>query len=169
MRFFTTLHKAGRLEYFLVNVALGAFLVVLFRVVLQLEVTVDTTSPEAAQASFNNISYSQTGLPLFLVGAVVYYFAWIINTCRRLKDLNTGYVWALLLFVPLIGLIFGLWLHFASGISDKTYTPYGDDPYDPNSWVPPEASTSNGPSISQNGEAIYLPGEDAWGQGQNAA
>ncbi len=162
MRFFTTLHKAGRLEYFLVQLVIFAATYFLFVNVLEVSFSV-------AQEGFttDRFVFNEGNLGLFAVGyAITFYVGWV-NVARRLKDMNLGFVWALLLFVPVIGVLFQIYLMVAKGISDKTYTPYGNDPYDPNSWVPPETSHS-GSAVTYQGSDIYLPGEETWNDDQAA-
>ena len=186
MRFFTTLEKAGRLEYFLVSLAINALMYLLVRYVLGLAVSINPT--ESTVPGTGDLAFNSGAIPLFLVGATVAIYLSVVNICRRLKDLRMGYAWALLLFVPIVGFFFSLYLLFATGIESKTYTPYGDDPYDPNSWVPPETSNP-GPAVTYQGKGLFLPGEvfaeqaeqaeqdaeedgedgEAWDQGAEAA
>ncbi len=168
MRFFTTLEKAGRLEYFLVNIVLGAISYAVTYFVLSVSLDVNLADPEAASSLEEGFAFDSTALPLFLVFSVVIIFLQIINVCRRLKDLRMGYAWALLILVPLVNLVFGLYLLFVKGADRTTFTPFGNDPYDPNSWVPP-ASPNSGPAVSYRGEDLYLPGEEGWDHGEQAA
>ncbi len=169
MRFLTTLHKAGRLEYLAVSVVCAIATYALAIYVLQFGIDIDTSSAGAAQDTLTDVTFSASALGIWALGMVFIYFVWAINTVRRLKDLNFSAWMVLVLFVPLIGLVFNIYLFFASGISDKTYTPYGNDPYDPNSWVPPEEPTASGTAVSYNGQDVYLPGEEAWNHGDQAA
>ena len=156
MRFLTTLYPARRLEYFGVLVVLQIVYYCLIRFVLQLEV--DLSAPNAQSDPLGAISYSEPGLPIFFLGWALTLYLDVINVGRRLKDLRFGFRWILLLFIPAIGTIFSLYLVLAKGIDRKTYTPYGDDPYDPNSWVPPSTTTS-GTAVTYQGQEVYLPGE----------
>lgn len=166
MRFFTTLYPAGRLEYFIVGVLLAIFSWVLFAFVLE----VDFVQAEVAAGNFDSVSFNAGRASLALLGAVINLFLSVINVLRRLKDLAMGSIWALVVFVPLVGWIFQVYLLFASGVSRVTYTPYGNDPYDPNSWVPPEAPNHSGSTVSYQGQDIYLPGEEeGFGENQQAA
>ena len=167
MRFFTTLQKAGRLEYFLVSIVLFAAYIALGVYVLEVgapDLAVSNDPSELGEMR-DQVTYKAGAFPIFLIGAVILGYFGIINVLRRLKDLNFGGAWALLLFVPLVGLVFHLYLLFSAGIDDRTYTPYGDDPYDPQSWVPPSAPNS-GPAVTYQGQDLYLPGEQQFVQGE---
>ena len=153
MRFFTTVTPAGRLEYFIVgliiNVAVAVAIIGLF------ELRVDPLSQE--------VSYAVDKLAVMAFIYVGFLALAIINVLRRMKDIGMGSAWILLLFVPLVNILFQLQLLFSSGIKTATYTPYGDDPYDPNSWVPPATSSGTGtPAVTFRGQALTLPGEDSW-------
>lgn len=156
MRFFTTLERAGRLEYFLVSVVLSIAYYGLFYGVLDFRVNETAFVEDPSFTDF--FSYNAALFPIFLIGAAAIFFFSIINTCRRLKDMNKSFALVLLLFIPIVGAIFSLFLLFAKGERQQTYAPYGDNPYDPQSWVPPTAANS-GPAVSYRGEDLYLPGE----------
>lgn len=156
MRFFTTLEKAGRLEFFLVRLVLSVASFISVFSVLQLR-PVDTTLMDNPTVS-DTFSYSAAMIPVFLICMAAIMFFSIINVCRRLKDIGKGFGLALLLFVPIIGAFFELYLLFAKGDQQKTYAPYGDDPYDPQSYIAP-AKPNAGPAVSYQGQDLYLPGE----------
>ncbi len=167
MRFFTTMHKCGRLEYFFVSLALGGIYYVAARYLLQIEILLE---PGQEVGSLDNISYNAGALGLFAIVVAVVAYLNIILTLRRLKDLQMSFWYYFLSWVPLVNIFFLFYLMFAPGGFDTTtYTPFGDNPYDPNSWVPPEAPSENGTGISFQGHDIYLPGEDTWGQDEQAA
>lgn len=167
MRFFTTMQKAGRLEYFLVSLVLGGFAYLAALYLLQVEVTfVEGTEV----TDLDNVSFNAGALGLFAIAMAVILFLSVINTLRRLKDLQKSGWLFILTLIPIVSFFFGLYLLFAPGGYDTTtYTPYGDNPYDPNSWVPPEAPSTSGTGVSYQGHDIYLPGEDSWNQGEEAA
>ncbi len=156
MRFFTTVYKAGRLEYAAVQIVLGAAMYALFRFVLELSLN----TPEGSLPSFDHVTYKHGSVGVFAVGFTVVFFLIFINTARRLKDLDRGLAGTLTLLAPMAGIIFSIYLALATNTSEKTYTPYGDNPYDPNSWVPPEEPASSTAAVSYNGTALRLPGED---------
>ena len=167
MRFFTTMQKAGRLEYFLVSLVLSGFSYL--AAVYLLQIDVELIEGEDV-ATLDNVSFNAGALGLFAVAMSLVMFFSIINTLRRLKDLQKSGWYILLFLVPIVSFFFSLYLLFAPGGYDTTtYTPYGDNPYDPNSWVPPEAPSSNGTGVSYQGQDIYLPGEDGWNQSDKAA
>lgn len=151
MRFFTTVTPAGRLEYFFVAIVLNV--IVYASVILLFELTVDPVTRE--------ISYAADKLALMAFIYVGFLFLAVINVLRRMKDLHMGAGWVVLLFVPVVNLIFQLMLLLSSGVSSDTYTPFGDNPYDPDSWVPPApASGTGGPAVTFRGQALLLPGEE---------
>jgi len=152
MRFFMPSIPAGRAEYFAVlllsTIALYA---IVFAV---LEVRVDQFTGEIAYSA-NRLAF---GLLLYMIWFVVS----VINVLRRLTDLTMNAAWALLLLLPVAGFVFSLFLLLASGSKRSTYSPYGDDPYDPESWVD-KSDAGKAPSVMLNGRPIYLPGEhNAW-------
>jgi len=153
MRFFTPSIPAGRLEY--LGVLIVTTLMSMLVVFTMLELRVDQLTGQ--------IAYSADRLA---VGLLFYMIIWVVsfvNVLRRLTDLGMSGWWALALIVPLVGLVFQLYLLVASGINTRTYAPYGEDPLNPDSWVPsPSQSGPTGPSVTYNGQALYLPGEDVW-------
>lgn len=151
MRFFTTVTPAGRLEYFLVAVVLNV--ITYAAAVLLFELTIDPLTQE--------ITYAADKLAVMLFIYLGVLVLTIINALRRMKDLHMASGWIVLLLVPLVNIVFQLMLLFSSGVSNETYTPYGDNPYDPNSWVAPSASAAAGtPAVTFRGEALLLPGEE---------
>lgn len=157
MRFFTTLHKAGRLEYIVVLALLSVATWWLFSVFLGIGLPTDFT--QEGLETYGELILSAPNLPLYAVGMTVVLYLMFINAGRRLKDLKRGTMLAFLTFVPFINTSFLLYLAVPSGDNARTYTPYGDDPYDPNSWVPPAAPSATGTAFSYNGNDIQLPGE----------
>lgn len=168
MRFFTTLQKAGRLEFFAVAVVAGAFLYAITTYVLELKIA-PATEGQAPQDMLENISINSQSLDIYLVGLTVYLLVVGVNACRRLKDLGKSYWMALTLLMPATGFLFQLWLSLATSTAEKSYTPYGDNPYDPNSWVAPEEPSVSGSSVSYNGQDLFLPGELTQEHGEQAA
>lgn len=57
-----------------------------------------------------------------------------------------------------LSFVFNLWLIFGKGQAKQIVAPYGDNPYDPASWVPP-AHGSGSTSVTFNGQELRLPGE----------
>ena len=158
MRFLNPSHPAGRLEYFLIQV--GLYVVLYFATVMLLAFDVSISERE--------FTYSASGVTayVFIVAGVL--AVGFITVLRRMYDLHLGSGWAWCHFVPIISIFFHLYLLFSSGISRQTYAPYGDNPYDPNSWVAPVASEQNAPAVSFQGQPLLLPGEETWGQSDAA-
>ena len=151
MRFFTTVTPAGRLEYFFVAIVLNVIMYA--SVLLLFELTIDPLTRE--------ISYAADKLALMAFIYVGFLFLAIINCLRRMKDIHMGAGWIVLLFVPVVSLVFQLMLLLSSGVSSDTYTPFGDNPYDPDSWIPPTSNSGNGgPAVTFRGQALLLPGEE---------
>lgn len=160
MRFITTSTPAGRLEYFAVIVAMWAALIAAVLVLLAFEF--DTTT--------QSVSYSQESLAAFAFLVVGLQVVGLINVLRRMKDLHMGGAWFILHFVPIVNVFFHLMLLFSSGVSRSTYAPYGDNPYNPDSWVAkPTPGQSSGPAVTFQGQALLLPGEDGWKSEDEAA
>ena len=88
---FSIFDKAGRLDYFCVSLGLLGF------------IFIPLLFPR---------NYQQDFFPWFLVIGILLVLA---NTCRRLNDLKKTRLLVLLLFVPIIGLIFILYLLFTPG------------------------------------------------------
>lgn len=160
MRFLTTTHPAGRLEYLAVMLVMYAVNLFAFATLLQLEI--DPVTQE--------FSYSREQLALFafvMVGNIV---VGLINVLRRMKDLHMGGAWIIMHFIPLLNIFFHLMLLFSKGVKRETYAPYGDDPYNPDSWVAkPSATEAAGPAVTFRGQALLLPGEDGWQSSDEAA
>jgi len=150
MRFFTSMTSAGRAEYFLVGLVLN-FLTGLVLVSL-VKVEVDVATQTLSWAA------DKVALGLFLYAGILYLA--IINVLRRLKDLNMGSGLVAIMLIPIVNIIFQLFLLLTSGVSKETYTPYGDNPYDPDSWVPPVSASGSGPSVSYQGQELFLPGDE---------
>lgn len=155
MRFLNPGNPAGRLEYLLVTLLIWA--ASFWATIAMLEFTFDPATRE--------YTYRAGSIETFLFVMVLLWGFSMINTLRRMKDLNMSGVWVLLIFVPIIGIIFQLFLLLSSGVSKTTYAPYGDDPYNPDSWVPnpgPNASASSPSAVSFQGKPLLLPGEEVW-------
>ena len=150
MRFFTPSHPAGRLEYLLIQ--LGLYAVLYFAIFLTLGLSVDI---EAAE-----VSYDATAITLVLCIVIVVVMLQWITVLRRLYDLHMGSGWVICNFIPIVAIIFHLYLLLASGVSRETYAPYGDNPYNPDSWVPPAEASSTSPAVTFQGQALLLPGEE---------
>ena len=160
MRFLTTTHPAGRLEYLAVMIVMWAVNVFALVVLLQLDV----------DAAAQDFSYSSDQLAVFAFVMVGNVFFGLINVLRRMKDLHMGGAWIIMHFIPLLNIIFHLMLLLSSGVKRTTYSPYGDDPYNPDSWVAkPTPGESSAPAVTFQGQALLLPGEDAWQNKDKAA
>lgn len=160
MRFLTTTTPAGRLEYFAVILAM--WVAMFFAVVTLLRFDVDPVT--------QSVSYSQERLATFLFVLAGLQVVGLINVLRRMKDLHMGGAWIILHFVPLVSIFFHLMLLFSSGVKRETYAPYGDNPYNPDSWVAkPSQESSSGPAVTFQGQALLLPGEDGWQSKDEAA
>lgn len=64
----------------------------------------------------------------------------------------------IIFFSSLAAGAFNLWLLFGKGKAKKSIAPYGDNPYDPASWVAP-ATSSGSSGVTFNGQQLRLPGE----------
>ncbi|MGI9607305.1 MAG: DUF805 domain-containing protein [Acidimicrobiales bacterium] len=159
MRFFNPGHPAGRLEYLLVQI--GLYAIAYFATVMMIAFDVNLSSRE--------FSYNASGITAWafiIVGVLGVSF---ITVLRRMHDLHLGSGWVFLHFLPLISIFFHLYLLLSSGISRQTYAPYGDNPLDPNSWVPSvEPGQGGGTAVSFQGKPLLLPGEENWSE-QDAA
>lgn len=152
MRFLLPSVPAGRLEYLAILIVLGV--VQFFALILLLDLSVDVQSQE--------LNYDATKLTISLcILFVTMCFAWI-TVLRRLTDLHMSGVWALCLLIPILNWMFQLYLLVASGVRRETIAPYGDDPYNPDSWVQKPAIGSTGPAVTYRGQALTLPGEENW-------
>jgi len=153
MRFLTTITPAGKGEYFAVAVVINAILIFVALQVFKLDF--DFTTRE--------VSYAVDKMAVMAFVFAGYAGLAIINCARRLKSMKKGTAMAALAVIPGLGQLFQLSLVVADNADTSGYTPYGDNPYDPDSWVPPvNSSGSNGPAVSFRGEALMLPGEDRW-------
>ncbi len=153
MRFLTTMTPASKAEYFAVALILNLFLfVVTFRIFdLELQIAEKTASYNAAE------------LPLMAFSFAGYAAVIIINSMRRIKQLKIGNTIAYATALPVVGQIVQIALASATPDNKSSYTPYGDNPYDPNSWVPnAKSSGKSGAAVAFRGEALMLPGEDHW-------
>lgn len=180
LRFLNPGEPAGRLEFFVINLLLGA-LSVLFNVLFFGFAVVFETAAIEYESSMVTA--------FFFVFAFVTAISWI-SVLRRLKDLHLSGVWSLMLIAPLISLpflpvlivalplslveavvigiptaqiLFILFLTFTRGMSRQTYAPYGSDPYDPDSWVPKSVALQGGGvparGVTFNGQELHLPGD----------
>lgn len=149
MRFFMPSHPCGRLEYLLIQI--GLYTVMYFALVVVLGLSIDPVT--------GGISYDvSTVTAVICIFIVTLGIQWI-TVLRRLYDLHMSGTWALATFVPVVSIIFHLYLLLASGVSRETFAPYGSNPYNPDSWVPP-ASAEAGPGVTFQGQALLLPGEN---------
>ena len=57
-----------------------------------------------------------------------------------------------------LAFVFNLWLLFGKGQAKQIVAPYGDNPYDPASWVAPSYGAGS-TSVTFNGQELRLPGE----------
>lgn len=154
MRFFTTITPAGKAEYFVIAIILN---VILFAVAFRVfELTVDIGSQE--------IGYAVDKLPLMAFVFTGYAGVIVINSMRRLKDAKSGSAMAFLTPIPVIGQLVQLLIVAAEDKNTAGFTPYGDNPYDPDAWVDntPKKGGDGTPAVSFRGEALMLPGEDRW-------
>lgn len=160
MRFLTTNTPAGRLEYLAVTIVM--YVVYWFSIATLLEFEINTSTQE--------FSYSTQSLAAFAFIMVGILVIGLINALRRMKDLHMSSGWIILHFVPILNIFFHLMLLFSSGVKRQTYAPYGDNPYNPDSWVAKPASDGTGdPAVTFQGQALMLPGEDGWQREDDAA
>lgn len=157
MRFLTTLIAAKRSEYIAITIVLWVGVAALLRFVLGASIAVDEVDLLSPSSYVDAATYSRPSLPLFLVGFTFLMFAWLINSCRRLRDLDMPYVRSLLLFIPGINILFVALLMVMKPVADKTSAPFGNDPYNPQSWV---GSTAARSGISGVGPAPDLFGDN---------
>ena len=150
LRFFTPSHPCGRLEYLLVHVALYAIMYFATSMLLGFSFDIDTQEWD----------YDANKLTMFLVIAILVFGVGLINVLRRLHDLQMGSGWAICHFLPLVNLLFHLYLLLASRVDQKTFAHYGDNPYNPDSWVPNPDPAKTGPSVTFQGQPLLLPGEE---------
>ncbi len=158
MRFFTTIFRAGQAEFIAVAIAVFGMTWALLRYVLKLGIAVDPIPLDSRLFESDTYTYDSSALGLVVVGLVVLFFLLMMNAGRRLKDLDQSFALAVLMFIPGLNVLLTLYLATATATKDM-FTPYGKNPYDPNSWIPPEAD-AGGSGMSIEGEDIYLPGED---------
>lgn len=160
MRFFTTTTPAGRLEYLLVMVVL--YIASYFALNTLLSLQIDPVTQEFSYTRDRLVAFS-----FIMVGTVV---VGLINVLRRMKDLHMGSAWLIMHFLPLLNIVFHLMLLFSNGVKRETYAPYGDNPLNPDSWVPnPTVGETSGPAVTFRGQALLLPGEEGWGNEDQAA
>lgn len=160
MRFLTTNTPAGRLEYLAVMIVMYVVNVFAFNTLL--EVQIDPLT--------GDFSYSTQRLAVFAFVIVGNLILGLINALRRMKDLHMGSGWIILHFIPLLNILFHLTLLLSSGMKRETYAPFGDNPYNPDSWVAKPASDgTGGPAVTFQGQALMLPGEDSWNRSEDAA
>lgn len=153
MRFFLPSNPAGRLEYILVSIVIGAAIYGANLALINLRIDID-----ARQANFNRAE-----LGVFLVIAFVLYALAIINMLRRINDTGRSTGIIVLAFIPVVNLLFAVWLILAGPEHTASYAPFGDNPYDPDAWVKtPDPKADSGPVVSYQGQELLLPGEQGW-------
>lgn len=146
------------MEFFLVQAAIYGLTWALLKFVLELGFAADPVPLDDRLLSADTYTYNSGATGIVAIGLAVLILASIVNAGRRLKDLGKGMLPALLMILPITNVVLTLVLATASALKD-TFTPYGKNPYDPNSWIAPEAKTGT-KGISVGGQDIYLPGED---------
>ncbi len=105
MELLTGQGRIGRLGYFLTSVVL--VLATALAVVALAE-----TDPVTGDAEFTGLGF---------VAVIVGSWLHLMNARRRLRDLGHGWVWLLLILVPVIGWALSLYLLFAPGIPAGAY------------------------------------------------
>lgn len=156
MRFFLPSFPAGRLEYLVIMVAMNAINWFAITQILDFE----AIDPFAREFGYDASKITTVAFILFGTFAIS-----MITILRRLTSLKMPGMAVLVLFIPIISLFFQLWLLLAKGVESKTIAPYGDNPYDPDSWVAkPAPGSTNGPVVTYQGQALRLPGEETWGE-----
>jgi len=160
VRFFIPSIPAGRIEYFVVSIVVG--LVGLGINLALFDLQVDVANQEL-------VSYNRNNLALFIAITLVLFVINIINMLRRIKDTGRSSGIIILAFIPLVNIVFGIWLILAGPEQTASYAPYGDDPYNPDSWVKtPDPNVDAGPSVSYQGKELLLPGEHSWSRGDES-
>ena len=153
MRFFTTITPAGKAEYFVIALLLNLGI---FYVAFRLFMLDFTLSPMS-------IGYAVDQIPTMAFAFAAYAALIVITSLRRMKELKMGSWIAFLTPIPVLGQLVQLRLSASDDQTSATFTPYGDNPYDPNSWVAPTTSAGkDSPAVSFRGEALMLPGEATW-------
>jgi uncharacterized membrane protein YhaH (DUF805 family) len=66
----------------------------------------------------------------------------------------------IILGLSALSVVFNLWLTFGKGKAKQIVAPYGDNPYDPASWVAPSYG-AGASSVTFNGQELRLPGEQS--------
>ena len=158
MRFFTPSVPAGRIEFLVILLITGA--VQVWAVFEYLELEVDIANREVAFIERN------LGVAVAIVLAMLP-LQWI-SAMRRMADARKPASIALPMLLPGIGLVFGLFLAVTTGDRRVGFAPYGDDPYDPDSWVEDPDLNSTGPVVTYQGQELQLPGEERWSDDQAA-
>jgi len=87
-------------------------------------------------ASAEGSSGSYDGTPFLDLMSFAYFLGAILISIRRLKDLGKSGWFILLGFVPLVNLIFGLWLLLAPGTSQQLVVASDRPAQDTDSWRP---------------------------------
>lgn len=156
MRFFIPSVPAGRLEYFLIILAMNVAQYFALTKLLRFEVVDPLT---------RQFNYDATNLTVFAFIIFGTFAVSMITVVRRLTSLNMSGTWVVALFIPIISLFFQLWLLLAKAIGASTIAPFGDDPYNPDSWVEKPKPGTSGPVVTYQGQALRLPGEgETWGK-----
>lgn len=160
MKFFSTGVPAGRLEYFLVMVAVSVLWYLAAAQFLRLQVDPVTQT----------VVFDQNQIAVFAFCGVFLLIVSLINQMRRLTDLKQSHWLVVCAFIPIVNFFFGLYLLFAApSHGGTTHTPYGTNPYDPNSYVAPPAPGKQGAAVTFGGKPLLLPGEETWGAKDEAA
>ena len=156
MRFFLPSVPAGRIEY--IALMLVAFGVQFYAAFDFLELSVDIAN--------RDVGYVARHLDVFIaIYVVAAAFQWI-TAMRRLNGLGMSTSASVAVVIPGIGLLYAILLLVADPKKSTAYSPYGDDPHDPNAWVQAPNPASTAPSVTYQGQALLLPGD---GQDEQAA
>ena len=149
MRFFLPSVPAGRLEY--IALMLVAFGVQYYAVFNFLELNVDFADRSVGYIARNR----DIAIAIYVAAAA---FQWI-TAIRRLRGLDMSTAPSIAVVIPGIGWLFALLLVIADPKKSTAFSPYGDDPYDPNAWVKDPDPASTAPSVTYQGQALLLPGD----------
>lgn len=150
MRFFTPSIPAGKIEYLVILLVTSAAQI--YIVFSFLEFGVDTATRE--------ISYLTRNLePAVLLYLVLAAIQWM-NTLRRLSHIDKPWTVGVPTLIPGFGHAYSLLLASAPGARTTGYAPFGDNPYDPNSWIQEDDQAKRlGRGMSYQGKRVFLPGE----------
>lgn len=151
MRFFDPGAKIGRFEYVLFQVISYSIVFVSTRYVLDLRVDLSTLGTDVDAIDYR---YSRNSLAMFTLIALGGYALSLITTIRRLLTVQWSAHVAFLHFLPPLAQLLHIILALRpTGGRVPARSPYGDDPYDPQSWMDPERHDA---TLTYQGSPLHL-------------